>query len=178
MSRLENEANFEISLRGTALKISIKFEVILMDIVYFSNSDQYVEPSKSASLKLKNLTFGGKISRVKELVRNYHLDLFEKHETLFKDLDDFLILRNMLAHCAIYWPDGDLKRLFIWDVVEGGSKFQYYQPKEYTRKELSLMLVTFLNSIANPLLELQKEIQERMRQSDPKLYSSLTQYLR
>ena len=173
----EKAEDYEIQLRGVTLDVSVKFEIALMDIVYFSNSEQYNDPTKSDYLKIKNLTFGGKINRVKKLLSIYHSDLLIKYESLFKILDDFLQLRNRLAHCAMYWTDDKLENLEIWEVMEGYNKLQFYTPIPYTRLGISQSLVAFLKQIAPTLLSLQNEVQLRLKQSNPKLYSGLTSAL-
>lgn len=170
-------AEYEIELRGYTLKVSIKFEVALMDIVYFSNSEQYIDAANSPSLKIKNLTFAGKIKRASDMLTKHHPDLLIKYETLFNDLSEFKIIRNQIAHCAIYWVDDTLKRFQIWDVEEDNTKLQFYSPIDYTRAGMVKMLVEFLEKIIYPLLSLVKEVQARLKVYDPHLYSALTEAL-
>jgi len=173
----EHEAELEIKLRGSTLNVAIKFEVFLINIIYFSNSEQYMNPTESKSLKIKNLTFGGKIKRAKDLLSIYHLDLLTKYDELFLDLDNFLEFRNKLAHCAMLWVDEKSEYLEIWDVAETPEKFQFYAPITRTTREISESIIWYLNKISTPLISLQNEVQLRLKQTNLKLYSALTSAL-
>jgi hypothetical protein len=172
-NKSENEAQYEIALRGATLETAIKFEVLLVVIIYFSNSKQYVTPKESKSLKVKRMTFGSKIDWVKELLSEFHPDLLTKYNQLFIDLDSFLKLRNKMAHCAIAWVDEKLDSFEIWDAIEDSNKFQFFTPTVHTRMEISQSIIDFLYKISTPLLALQNEVKLRLKQTDPKLHDSL-----
>ena len=72
-------ADHQMRLRGSVLVVATTIEAILMLIVYYSNVKQYRKAHKSPSLKLKNLTFGGKIKRTKDLISEHHPDLAGKY---------------------------------------------------------------------------------------------------
>jgi|SRR5688572_16816025 len=128
--------DIEVTLRGTVLNVAVKLEAILINIVYFSNSEQYQNMSESPSLKLKNLTFGGKITRTKELLAAYHRDLLDENEELFKHLSTFLDIRNKMAHCTILMLDAEANYLQIWETNESETQIQFYKPVEYSRFEI------------------------------------------
>jgi len=170
--QLEKQAEHEIQLRGTMLNVSIKFEVALMNIIYFSNAEQYINPKESKSLKIKNLTFGGKLERAKELLSTHHKDLIDANITLFSNLSEFLILRNRLAHCAIYWVNDETDNLEIWDVIEK-DRFQFFAPINYKNIDIRLKIIDSLQKITSPLLSLENEIEVRLKKSDPHIFSLL-----
>lgn len=169
---LARQENCEIELRGTMLDVSIKFEVALMNIIYFSNSEQYIKAEESKSLKIKNLTFGGKLKRAKELLITFHKDLIQSHHLLFENLDKFLILRNRLTHCAIYWVDEKTDNLEIWDVNDT-NKFQFFEPIKYTNLGIRLELIDYLQKIGPALVSLESEIELRLKKSNLKIFSLL-----
>jgi hypothetical protein len=178
MSNLkEIQLERENELRGTTLNIAIKFEAGLMDIIYFSNAEQYFIEPQAASLKLKHLTFGGKIKRAKELLADYHPDLLNKYEVLFENLADFAIIRNKMAHCLLHWLDGSIDEFQLWDVVEDESKFQFYKPEIYSRFEVSQRLLIFLGKIGSHLKELRDDVDFRLSQAAPEIHSALTSAL-
>jgi hypothetical protein len=129
--QLERQAEHEIELRGIMLNVAIKFEVALMNIIYFSNAQQYINPKESKSLKIKYLTFGKKLERAKDLLAEFHQDLFQLNENLFFELGQFLLLRNKLAHCTVYWVNEGIDTLEIWDVVEKDN-FEFFAPTPYS----------------------------------------------
>src|SRR5687768_9138935 len=100
----EKKIAIEVELRGFTLKLSAIIESNVMSIIYWSNANQYKTPG-AKYLKLKGLTFGKKVHRMKEVLNKYHPDLHEKNMKFFSDLDDFRKFRNLMAHCAFVWKD-------------------------------------------------------------------------
>ena len=162
----------EIHLRGTTLTISAIFERNLLHIILFSHPKYLREPKGEPMLVIKNLTFGGKFKRVKELLQLHHADLLIKYETLLKDLDHFKEIRNKLAHCEIRWKDEKLEDLEIWDVVIE-NKLQFTAPENYTNTGLNIRLINSMNKIEKPLFNLQLEVQDRFQQIDRSLFAAL-----
>ncbi|TMI62824.1 MAG: hypothetical protein E6H07_15580 [Bacteroidetes bacterium] len=169
---IQKQHETEITLRGTVLTVSVNIEVVLMRIIYFSNGEHYENP-KSPSLKIKNLTFSSKINRVKEVLKLHHSDLLAEYQNLFTTLEGFLVIRNQIAHCAIYWIDEKLNDFEIWDVVEGDI-VQYYSPIKYTRVEIATAIIEYFNKITPPLLSLENEVSLRLKLSHPQIYSQLS----
>ncbi|TMI72175.1 MAG: hypothetical protein E6H09_11685 [Bacteroidetes bacterium] len=172
-TRIAKQSEIEIQLRGSTLIVAIKLEVFLMNIIYFSNAQQYNNP-ESKSLKIKHLTFGGKIERAKDLLSKHHPDLLLSSSLLFDKLDGFLKFRNQIAHCVIFWPNEKVYNLQIWDVVESPNKLQFYAPIDFTTKEIKIKIVDYLNQITPPLIALQNEVQQRLQRSDPEVFAVLS----
>lgn len=170
-------ADLEKSLRGATLIASTHVEPILMTMVYLSNKEQWDKPEDSKYLKIKNLTFGGKITRLKDVLSEYHSDLLVKYEEFFKDLEAFKDIRNKIAHSAIEWLDEKCERLRIYDFAETPAKFQFYSPVEYNYLSLSLYIITAFNKIAPPLTELHNEIESRLRKNHPDFYLAISSAL-
>ena len=175
----ENQIKYETKLRGSTLIASTNVEFILINVVYFSNAEQWKKPSESPSLKIKKLTFGGKIKRLREMLTLHHADLLLKYDELLKELDVFLEIRNKVAHCTIYWLDSELSRLQIWDVEEPTEPgLQLYVPTEYNTDDLVASIYKSFNKITPLLVELQNEVESRLKSSYPQLHSLLTQATR
>src|SRR5688572_28834569 len=102
---IQKKQEQEIILRGSALTVASAIEVVIMDIVYFSHSGQYNSPYESKSLEIKKVTFGGKIEKLKTVIKKHHPDLFKSYKSMFDDLGEFLEIRNKLAHNAVYFVD-------------------------------------------------------------------------
>jgi hypothetical protein len=168
------DMNLETRLRGSCLVVSVNIEMILMRIIYFSNAEQWDKPQSSPYLKIKKLTFGKKIDRTKGLMNKFHKDLLQSNGKLFKNLNLFKEIRNKIAHCAMLWIGDEQEKLEIYDVVELPNKFEFYVAKEYNYDELSLRVINMFKEIVGPLVSLQNEVERRLSQNYPELYSLLS----
>lgn len=164
----------EIDLRGKALTVASNIEVIIMDTVYFSNTEQYRHPDKSKSLVIDKVTFGGKITKLKDVLKDCHPDLLDANEQLFIYLGVFLDLRNKLAHDAIYWLDDGLNKMVLLEPAIAENGMPYYSPIEYARLDLLNEIAAHLNKITPLLTALKDEIYRRMEMNNPVVYAALT----
>jgi hypothetical protein len=141
-----------------------------MMIVYASNAEQYTV-RKSEYLRIKNLTFGSKIKRLKKIFENFHPDLLLNNATLFEKLDTFNEFRNKMAHCPFEWNYSTVK-FDVIEVIEDENGFQYYEPIPFTVTDARLATLegTYL---AAPLLEILNEVSLRLKNQHPELYASL-----
>jgi hypothetical protein len=171
---LQFKYNTEMKLRGSMLVTAVTLEVILITIVYYSNADQWEKADKSPSLKLKNLTFDKKIKRVMELLFEHHPDLLTKYDALFIDLVEFKDIRNKIAHCAINWMDERCERLQILDVVAEPNKLNFYFPEEHNYIDLAASISELFSKISPSLALLENEVESRLRQNHPVLYSIIS----
>lgn len=162
----------EVEMRGTALKLSVTIEGVLMNIVYSSSDELYMDKSKSYLLKLKECMFGQKIQRAKEVLEMYHPDLLIKNEKLFIDINIFKDFRNRMAHCGFSWAES-LSEFEVWDVTEDETKFQFYAPIKYTVVDVNLTMLKAIKSIIPPLTQLLNEVENRLQKSNQKIYDLL-----
>lgn len=83
------------------------------------------------------------------------------------------MIRNRLAHCALYFPDEELDNIEIWDEAEGEDNLQFYSPIKYKRLEIAASVIAYVHEITPPLISLQDEVELRLKDSDPLTYSAL-----
>ncbi len=145
----------EIEIRGAALRLPITIEAVLMSIVYFSNAEQYKE-RKAKTLLLKGLMFSQKISRVREVLAEFHPDLLARYSTLFDDMEAFKKFRNKIAHCAFSWGDS-ISDFEVWEVEEDENKFQFYKPIKTTVEDTFGYILKTIKDIIPPLTNLLNE---------------------
>ena len=167
-----SEVNYkiEIGIRGSALKVAITIERLLMMIVYTSNAEQYAVKN-SEYLKLKNLTFGAKLKRVKIVLDKFHPDLLSTNTNLFKKLDTFKTFRDKMAHCAFDWNYSETN-FNILDNVEDENGFQYYEsfPCTVIDTKKATLEGTYL---VTPLEEIADELSFHLQSRHPELAALL-----
>ena len=161
-----SEINYklEIEIRGSTLKVAITIERLLMMIVYTSNAEQYTIKN-SEYLRLKNLTFGGKLNRVKKVLDKFHPDLLASNIVLFEKLDRFKTFRDKMAHCAFEWNYSQTG-FNILDNVEDENGFQYYE--SFPCKVIDTKKATLEGTLlVKPLLEIANEVELRLKNQHP-----------
>ena len=141
-----------------------------MMIIYASNAQQYIVKN-SKYLKLEYLTFGGKISRLKEVLVKFHPDLVVKYSMLFDNLNTFKKFRDKMAHCSFEWEYSTVK-FDIIENVEDETGFQYYKAFPYSVVQARLATVDGA-ALTVPLLQLSSEIELRLKNHHPNVYASL-----
>lgn len=164
----------EINLRGITSKLSVTIEGVLMNIVFFSNIDQYSGSEESEFLKLKRVTFGVKLERVRILLDKYHKDLAKKNKKLFTNLDKFITFRNRITHCGLTWKDHKPETFIIWDIKEDQSKYEHLHPIEYNLQDSYKYLNEVMINILPHLKSLTFEVQSRLENEHPSHYKLLT----
>lgn len=162
----------EIEIRGITLKISVSIEAVLMKIVFFTSGELYAAEN-SQYLKVKYVSFGDKISKLRELLKKYHPDLAKRNKNLFNRMDKFLTFRNQLCHAPVTWKNGQPDIFIIWDIKEDPHKNEIFNPIEYSYHERLGYLSDTLNSVFPKLKALSNEVQLRLKASYPQIYQQI-----
>lgn len=144
----------EVEIRGAALKISITIESMLMQIIFFTSEELFMEEN-SHYLKTKHVTFGEKIGRLRELLKIYHPDLAKRNKNLFNRIDKFLTFRNQLCHAMLTWKDEKPDVFIIHDIQEDPNKNEIFQEIEYNYNERMKYLIDNLQHIFQSWLPFQ-----------------------
>ena len=159
----------EIDLRGACLKVSVTLEMIVMNIIYASNDEQYFVKD-SPYLKVKNFTFAKKVERLKKLLETFHPDLLVQHSKTIKMLSEFGNLRNQMAHCVFEWKDS-LSDFNIFDVAEENG-FQYFKPYPGNVDSIKAEMIEALK-ISTPLKNVLDEVSYRLKKKNPAVFAQL-----
>ena len=114
---------------------------------------------------------------LQELIEKYHSDLYSKYGDTFKELDKFLHLRNRVTHCSLKWVDRMAGKLYLYDEKVLPNGFQFYGPYEYNSLQIVIDVNNCLNKTAPSLIALQNEVQLRLKESDPQIYTQLVSVL-
>lgn len=162
----------EIEIRGLTLKISVTIESVLMKVIFFTSGELYAAEN-SEYLKVKYVSFGEKISRLRELLKKYHPDLAKRNKNLFNRLDKFLTFRNQLCHAPLTWKNGQPDVFIIWDMKEDPNKNEIFNPIEYVFQERLKYLSDTPAMVFPKLTALSKEVQLRLKISYPQVYQKI-----
>jgi hypothetical protein len=162
----------EIEIRGLTLKISVTIEAVLMKIVFFTSGELYAVEN-SDYLKVKYVSFGDKVSRLRELLKKYHPDLAKRNKNLLNRLDKFVTFRNQLCHAALTWKDRKPDVFIIWDIKEDPNKNEIFNPIEYVYQERLKYLSETLAIVFPKLSILSNEVQLRLQIACPQVYQKI-----
>ena len=162
----------EIEIRGLTLKISVTIEAMLIKIVFFTSGELYTTEN-SEYLKVKYVSFGEKITRLRELLKKYHPDLAKRNKNLFNRIDKFLTFRNQLCHAPLTWKDRKPDIFIIWDIKEDPNKSEIFNQIEYAYQERLKYLLDTLEIVFPKLAILSDEVQRRFRVTYPQVYQRI-----
>lgn len=162
----------EIEIRGIALKISVTIEGVLMRIIFFSSAELFTKEN-SEYLKVKNVSFGEKLGRLRQVMDKYHRDLYKRNKNLLNRLDKFLTFRNQLCHAMLTWKDGKPNVFIIWDIKEDPNKNEIFKPIEYNYEERLKYLSETMNVVFPKLAILSNAVELRLKISHPQLYQKI-----
>lgn len=94
----------EFELRGTYLSYACDIEWSLTEIICTCFIDKYENRDAFKVIMLEKVMFGKKLNIVRQAVKNYNEEYYQKYKGTFKVLDRLSSLRNLLAHSVIL-PD-------------------------------------------------------------------------
>jgi hypothetical protein len=166
---------YEIELRGLVLTVVVNTESILILIILHCSIPFNTAQKESEEFKIRRLTFYEIITKARKLLKKYHPDLHKLNVKLFSDLEKVAPFRNWFAHCPIIWKDLSKKKFQIQNTKVDSNGFEYNHYIEYSRDETDKFLLFILHEIIPPLDKLSSEIQSRLKDSHPQLYSLIQQ---
>lgn len=136
----------EIEIRGRYLVMACDIEFSMLNVIMFCHPDPY---NHTRAGQFKRMQMAGKIQNMIADLKQYKMSYYQMFENDLKDLEEFRIVRNDMAHAIGRFTNEDLSvfRIDYVDVDENGTERMYY--KEYTEDYIreSLNLFSHLNGI-------------------------------